>query len=172
MVPEWRQHYVRYNHLKQMLKDIVARSKETGASFVAGDGSNAESGAAGAVPFTPPKNLAQLSLTFRERRPGDSSGAGAAVSETAFFEALDDDMDKVRAFVQVGLERLRDAVGGLAAEVDEAVRWVRGRVGAWGGGEALAREKGEVGGIRGVRGRGWVGWEKQRDHEITAFFIY
>ena len=139
MVPEWHQHYVRYNHLKQMLKDIVTTTKEAGASFVTGgggggggDASGGERGGGGGgsrfstgprdVPFTPPKNLAQLSLTFRERRPGESSSSASAVTETAFFEALDDDMDKVRGFVEVGLERLRGTVDQLAAEVDEAVR--------------------------------------------------
>ena len=38
-MPEWREHYVRYSHLKQMLKDFVAANKEANsASYVPGGG--------------------------------------------------------------------------------------------------------------------------------------
>jgi SPX domain protein involved in polyphosphate accumulation len=39
-----------------------------------------------------------------------------------FFEALDDDMDKVAAFVEASLSSLNDRVDALAAEVGAAVR--------------------------------------------------
>ena len=44
------------------------------------------------------------------------------MTEATFFEALDDDMDKVRAFVESSLARLKARVDELDAEVEEAVR--------------------------------------------------
>ena len=124
-MPEWRQLYVRYKHLKRMLKDIVTRGEEARASPRLQDGS---SQGLDEATFTPPRDLARLSLTFTERRPGEKAvdgggGATGEVTEAAFFEALDDDMDKVRSFVEEGVDRLRERVDALAAEVEKAVRW-------------------------------------------------
>lgn len=112
--PEWRQHYVRYTLLKQILKEIVERTE---------DATNRAAGG-GNVAATPPKDLTHLSLTFEEIRPGSSAkNGGRAVTESTFFEALDDDMDKVRAFVEGTLARLKARVVELEAEIEEAARW-------------------------------------------------
>lgn len=104
--PDWRQHYVRYKLLKQILTEIVGRNELA-----------ASGGAA-----TPPKDLTHLSLTFAEVRPGSDKGGAPAVTEASFFEALDKDMDKVRSFVESSLARLRARVDELDADVEEAAR--------------------------------------------------
>lgn len=109
--PEYRQHYVRYKLLKQILGEIVSRNASAGTS-----------GGGFGFGVTPPKHLTHLSLTFAEVRPGsDKSGAPPAVTESTFFEALDTDVDKVRAFVESSLARLRARVDELDADVEEAV---------------------------------------------------
>ena len=110
--PEWREHYVRYKTLKQLLVAIVARNE-----LEASGGSAARDGA---VAFTPPKFLASLSLTFAEVRPGSNNKE--ADTESFFFEELDKDVDKVRKFVELSLTRLSARVKELDAEVEEAAR--------------------------------------------------
>ena len=101
---------MRYNALKKVLKAIVASRDEAAAL---GDD-------AGAERFTPPKSLAQFSLTLSPRKP--QGNASAQATETRFFELLDDDMDRVRDFVTSTLSRLKDDVASCAAEIDDAVR--------------------------------------------------
>lgn len=109
----WRQHYVRYKLLKQILSEIVARNELAASGGAAGKGG---------VAFTPPKDLTHLSLTFAEVRPGSDKGGAPAVTEASFFETLDKDMDAVRSFVESSLARLRSRVDELDADVEEASR--------------------------------------------------
>ena len=118
-VPAWREHYVRYTHLKRLLKAIVSRlSEEARAS----DPRLGQLGSA-ALPFTPPKHLTHLSLSFQEVRPGSKPGTDEnAGGEGEFFRELDADVDRVRAHVESELASLERIVQRLDADVADAAR--------------------------------------------------
>ena len=111
--PEWRERYVRYKLLKQLLFEIVARNELESNGGAVGNGG---------VAFTPPKFLTRLSLTFAEVRPGSDKSGAPAVTESSFFEELDKDMNNVRTFVEASLTRLAARVEELDADVEEAAR--------------------------------------------------
>ena len=98
--PAWRDHYVRYKYLKGILKSIVSRNEEART--------NARSGFDTPLGPLPPKDLAHLSLTFQEVRPGSKPGE-TAEGETAFFKVLEEDVEKVRTFVEDSLAALKRA---------------------------------------------------------------
>ena len=77
-MPEWRAHYVRYSHLKQLLKNIVAANNEVAAATFAGTRKSP-------TPFTPAKDLNHFSLSFEPRHPGAGTPAAAAATEAAPF---------------------------------------------------------------------------------------
>lgn len=112
LVPEWRQHYVRYKLLKQILGEIVLRTE------AASGGAERNAGLA----TTPPGDLAHLSLTFARVRPGGGIKGEVGITEGAFFEALDKDVGKVRDFVESSLARLRARVEELDVDIEECVR--------------------------------------------------
>ena len=118
-VPAWREHYVRYTHLKRLLKAIVSRlSEEARAS----DPRLGQLGSA-ALPFTPPKHLTHLSLSFQEVRPGSKPGTHENDGgEGEFFREHDPDDDRVRAHVESELASLERIVQRLDADVADAAR--------------------------------------------------
>ena len=118
-VPAWREHYVRYTHLKRLLKAIVSRLSEKAR---ASDPRLGQLGSA-ALPFTPPKHLTHLSLSFQEVRPGSKPGTDEnAGGEGEFFRELDADVDRVRAHVESELASLERIVQRLDADVADATR--------------------------------------------------
>ena len=119
MEPEWRGKYLRYGALKAILKEIVALNAEKNA--VAGDHNEG-----GRLSTTLPRNLAAMSFSFMETRPGNSGlkDEKPIASESTFFEALDGDMKTVSGFVELTLARLVKRVEELDAEVAAIVRYV------------------------------------------------
>ena len=111
--PAWRDHYVRYKYLKGILKSIVSRNEEART--------NARSGFDTPLGRMPPKDLAHLSLTFQEVRPGSKPGE-TAEGETAFFKVLEEDVEKVRTFVEDSLAALKARVAQLDVDVHQAHR--------------------------------------------------
>ena len=104
---------MRYKYLKGILKSIVSRNEEART--------NAGSGFDTPLGRMPPKDLAHLSLTFQEVRPGSKPGE-TAEGETAFFKVLEEDVEKVRTFVEDSLAALKARVAQLDVDVHQAHR--------------------------------------------------
>ena len=124
MEPEWREFYLRYGEFKILLNEVRALNEELATRNASPDTSP---GVHAQVSTTPPKDLVKLSFSFMETMPGKSGlkGERPLPSESAFFEALDEDVKRVGSFVESTLARLKGRVEELEVEINDVARCAR-----------------------------------------------